>query len=280
MPAEKTARDYILEKYEQSPEDFVIRSVPYFDSSQFMGEVVDPNVTEAVAYVKFAPQELSFFAHGSSSSIDLGPATVRISEAETNLRKANSTNGATDMAVEGISMARVGWRAEYASASAGFGEGDAPADVDVQAAMLGRNAIVDPFALLCPRQLQSPAMLQDAIFQALIKHSTVKIKLDSSPDFELGLAELLPSGAASSMIDANGLPTNDNRFEFPEGILWSRDAEADSELEVKIRLHRTVIVPIDLVTLPGGSAATAPTNVYGVVRVRLHGLSLGPRGKN
>jgi hypothetical protein len=275
----ETARQKIQDLYANGGQDVEIRSVPYFDTAQFTGKYISGNTTSGIGWVKFSPQELVFLSKGKASEIRLGPTNVQISPAETNLAKANSTNGATHMAVEALSLARTNWRVQYAS-TAGFGEGNVPTDEDIVAAIGGGGAIVDPFALVVPRQFQSPAMLQDAVFQTLLKHTSVKLEFDSSRSFEIGLAELLPSGGASSMLDANGLPTNDNRYEFPEGVLWNADGNPDSELAVRLQLHRPVVVPIDLVMLPGSAVYTAPTYIYAVTRLRVHGLSIGPRGQN
>lgn len=273
-----SARDLLAEQYEASQKDYRIRTTPYHSVGQFIGEVVDVQVAESVAFLKFAPQEVSFFATGRSDRIDLADETLRALFSETNLQKANSTNGPEDMAIEGLSFQRISYRAQYETHSAGWGA--ALVDVGSQRAMLGRAPVVDPFGIITPPQLQSPFMLQDAIFQGLIKHSSVELRFDTSKSFELGLLDLLPCSNASSYLDANGAPSKESRFTLNEGLLWQRDGEPDSDLEMLVTLQRELVVPLSLVTMPGGNAAVAPRRVYCVAMGRLHGVSFGFAGVN
>jgi hypothetical protein len=276
--AYQTAREKLIADYATTGQDMRLRTTPLHAVAQFRGTVVDAQTANSVAMLKFQPQEVSFFKAGRGDRVELGPENTKVSGAESNLQKAGSTNGANSMAIEGLSFQRVGYRTVYPTGTTGWGT--APTDADTLKAMLGTNVVVDPFGLITPAQLQSPFMLQDAIFQSLIKHASVTIHLDTSNDYELGLLDLLPCSNASSYLDANGVPSKESRFELSEGIVWNADGEPDSDLELIVKLHRTIMVPISLVTMPGGIAPVAPTDVYVVAMARLHGLSVGPTGEN
>jgi hypothetical protein len=276
--AYQTARQKIISEYEITGREMRLRTTPIHAVSQFVGTVVDVQTANSVAILKFAPQEVSFLQEGRGDRVALGPIDEKYSMAETNLQKGGSTNGANSMAIEGLSFQRIGYRTIYATGVAGWGT--PPTDADTLLAMQGRHPVIDPFGHITPAELQSPFMLQDAVFQGIIKHSSVTLKLDTSGDFELGLLDLLPCSNASSYLDANGVPSKESRFELSEGIVWNSDGQPDSDLELIVKLHRTLIVPISLVTMPGGIAAVAPTDVYVVAMARLHGLSVGPTGEN
>lgn len=276
--AQVTARDIILQQAEETGQPYVVRTSPLHSVAQFLGVVMDAQVAAGVAAVVFEPQEVSFFDFGMGQKIPLGPSDIKAEMSETNLDKARSTNGATSMAIEGLSFSRVGYRCQYASGTAGWGV--APVSDALKAAMLGEAVVVDPFGIITPPELQSPFQLQDSLLQSLIKVASVSIDLDTSRPYDLGLLDVMPCSNGTSYLNANGVPSKESRFDIPEGILWSPDGKADADIRVRVKLHRRVVMPIHLVTLPGGQAATAPTNVHVVTMLRLHGLSTGPIARN
>lgn len=276
----KTARDKILEPYEAAGEDHEYRTTPITSANQLVGDVVNVYLAASMAWLKLKPQKIVFFRQGDGDQVQYGPDKVTATEAETNLQKGGSTDGARDMAIEGLGLSSAGSLLKYyedADAVTGFGV--APTDEDVVAALKGHARICDPFGLVTPPQLQSPYLLEEAIFQEIIRLSTIEITTDSSKPFKMGLADMFPGPAGSSHLRSNGNADASNVFRFPEGIIWNRDSRQDSDLKVTLELHRPIIVPISLVTLPGG-AVTAPKKFYQRVAMRLFGVAVGDLGNN
>lgn len=277
----KTARDKILEPYLSSMQQHEFRTTPLSSVAQFEATVVRDDPASTFAWVKFKAQTVKFFRKGEGDRLQLGAGETDCTDAESNLQKGGSTDGARDMAVEGLQISSGGSLVKYYNrgvAPTGFGV--VPLDEDVRAALWGEGHILDPFGLIVPPQLQSPYLLEDALFTKLMQLSTVKIDLDTSRPFKLGLCQLFPGAAGQSMLKATGIPEAANQFMFKEGLLWKRDGRSDSDLKMTVELHRPLIMPINLVTLPGGNAATAPTHIYQRVMIDLLGVSVTELGDN
>ena len=276
----KTARDKILEQYENGAQEYEFRTTPIMSVAQLQGDVVNVDTVNKIAYLKFKPQKVTFFRQGDGDQLNYGATKVNSTEAETNLQKGGSTDGARDMAIEGISLGSAGNIVQYFDDGAAIvGFGTAPTDEDVKAALYGQGQLCDPFGLVVPSQLQSPYLLEDMLFQEIVNKSTVEIQTDTSRPYQVGGADLMPGAAGSSFKRANGNPDTGNVFAFPEGILWQRDGKSDSDIKVVFELHRTLIVPISLVTPPGGTVLS-PKKVWQRLRMRLHGMSVSDLGNN
>lgn len=281
----KTARDRMLEPYEASGTEHEFRTTPILSVNQLRGEVVNYYAASGapVAFVKFMPQKVAFFRTGDDESCEYGSGKVPASEAETNLQKGGSTDGARSMAIEGIAIASNGTLIKYiedADAATALGWGQAPTDDTLLAALRGNERICDPFGVLVPAQLQSPYLLEDALFQDILRLSTIELTTDSSKPFKMGLAAMFPGFAGSSYLRSNGQPAHGNVFRFPEGISWNKDGERDSDLKVVLELHRPIVLPISVVTPPGGAVPVAPKKVFQRVAMTLHGMSIGDLGSN
>lgn len=276
----KTARDKILEQYEDSATEYEFRTTPIVSVGQLVGEVVNADAVNKIAWLKFKPQKVVLFRAGDGDKIAYGAVDVAASDVETNLQKGGSTDGARDMAIEGLSLGSAGVIAQYFAAGAPIvGFGTAPTDDDVKAALYGKGTLCDPFGVCVPPQLQSPYLLEDLVYQEIINKSTVEIITDTSRPYKVGGADLMPGSAGQSFRRASGNPDTGNVFAFSEGIVWNRDSKPDSDLKVIFELHRTIVIPLSLATPPGGTVM-APTNVFQRVRMRLHGVSVSDLGNN
>lgn len=277
-----TARDRIVKPYLDNGTPHEFRTTPVSVSGQLKGTVVDAEAASGFAFLKFSPQVVKLARKGIGDSLLIGRLETDATEAETNLQRGGSTDGARDMAIEGLQISPMGLLLNYYTDGniTGFGAGLAPADADVVAALNGKAHICDPFGVVTPPQLQSPYLLEEAVFTSLMKLCTAELKLDTSRPFNLGSCTNYPGAAGTSALRANGLPEVRNQFIFEEGILWQRDGEADSDLTLVIELHRPLIVPISLVTLPGGAIATAPVEVYQRIGVNVLGVSVSELAVN
>ncbi len=276
-----TQRQRLIDAYAQSGEEFVASTIPYQSTLAVRFQIVERNATDQVAYAKaVAPQHLPFFSYGVGDSVNLGgTANVQATEAETNLARAKSTNGASDVVIEGVSIYQRGIR--YAEPFAG--PGGAPfADPDVIAAMAGNREILDPSAIIVAPQVHSPFNLENALFQALLPLMSLEFEFDRRRTLKLTAADILPQGGASSYLRSNGIPSPDCRWSIDEGLIWRRDGESDSELTVNVRLERTLVVPINLPSLPDAAAGAAanPSDIWLQVGMRLHGLQVDLPSEN
>lgn len=273
-----TARDKIKAPFIAAGKDFEFRTTPVSIAGQLRGDVTAG--ANGVDFLVFAPQTVKLARKGIGDEAAYGRTNSDATEAETNLQRGGSTDGARDMAIEGIQISSLGCLVNYTDGGAVSGWGTAPTQEAVVRALAGQAAIVDPFGLIVPPQLQSPYLLEDALFVSLMRLSAVELKLDTSRPFNLGCARLFPGSAGASMLHSNGDPMVSNTFVFPEGILWQRDGKADSDLSLTLTLHREVVVPLNSVTLPGGAAVTPLKNVYQRIGIDLTGVSVSELAVN
>jgi hypothetical protein len=274
-----TWRERTLKAYAESGKQFQARTIPYHSTAVLEFEIVDADETAGLAFaVARKNEQLSFFTYGVGEQVDLGGSLgfTRATEADTNLAKGTSTNGAQDYIIEGVGLSCRGMRVEYDGAD----ETQLVAlvaDSDVTAAVTGDRPIYDPAAILMPAQAQSPLNLENGLFQCLLGQASVDFLFDRSRVEKLGTLEMLPQAGASSYLRANGAPEAANKYRIPEGYIWRRDGESDCELSVSVTLQRAVVVPISLSALWAGADDgdyVTPSKIYLEVVMRLFGLGV------
>lgn len=284
MPVFKTQRRRLLEAYAKNGQEIIAHTIPYHSVGVFKFDIVDwtttpaPGVAMAVARRN---QQVTFFNYGVGDQVFLGgTGNSQATEAETNLAKGNSTNGAQDYVIEGIGFHCRGMRVVY-SGTPLTNISALTADADVEAAWLGNNAIFDPAALATPPQMQSPFNLEQGLFQALLGQASIQLLFDRKRVEKIGTLDLLPQAGAQSYLRANGAPESDNRYRIPEGYLWRKDGQPDCELEVDVALQRPVVVPINATQLWNESPnSVVPTSIYLECVVRLFGLAIDMPSQN
>ncbi len=292
----ETRRSELLNKYKDAGQRFIASTKPYKSTLQLVfevtnaltatGDVAGANVAHAVAR---KGQELEFFAYKIGDSIPQGTSsTKKANESDTNLSKPRQTNGTEDFVIEAVSASVKGMRVSYAlpGTTAIFtGAGAGVTDPVVQGAYTGVEYIHDPGAIIAPPQVQSPYTLEDAFFQAVCPKISVGFEWDRKRIEKVGTLDEFPEGAASSFLRAHGDPRTDNRYKIPEGYIWRREGEPDSEFAVKCRLEENVVIPINLVALFADTPAMAtqrdtPLAIFLDITMRLHGLSAGLPSRN
>jgi hypothetical protein len=266
----QTVRTKVLKAFQDAQVAFVANTLPYHSTRQLVATVVQDR--NDVAFAVFAAgQEMRFFSYGLGDQITLGPAQTDVTEADTNLAKGLSTNGASDVVIEGFALHARGLRVQYPDVD---GWGQTPPTGIVLELNNGGVNLYDPAAIVMPPQAQSPFNLEDGLLHHLAPLVSVEAEWDRKTHLRLGTLDLLPRGGAGSMLRSNGLPTSDNRFLVPEGLLWRRDGQHDSEFCLTCKLERALVVPISLVQLPGGDATDVPSFIYVELVARLFGLSV------
>jgi len=283
-PIFKSQRRRMLEAYKDAKQEVIAHTIPYHSTAVLKGDVVDWTTTPepGVAFLVFrAGQKLTFMTYGVGDQVFLGGTNeVRATDAETNLAKGNSTNGAQDYIIEGIGFHQRGARVQYTGSSL-TAISALTADRDVEASLNGDVAIYDPAAIMSPPQIMSPFNLEQGPFQALLGQSSIELLFDRKRVEKIGTLDMLPQAGAQSFLRANGSPDSDNRYRIPEGYLWRKDGQADCELEIDVILQRTIVVPINATQLWNADpSSVAPTAVWLEVVLRLYGLGIDLPSQN
>jgi hypothetical protein len=274
-PLFMTQRRRMIQAYKDAKEPFSASTKPYKSTVSFIYNVVN-NISAASVAWAVAPsgQSLAWFSYkigddvpGNNSIAGYRAAT----EADTNISKARTTNGAEDFVIEGMSCHHRSTRGDFVDV--------APSDITdstVSQAIVGQVPMMDPAALYLPPQVQSPFNLQDPMFRAIIGHIAVEFEWDRGKIVKIGSLEQIPEGAANSYLMASGEPSTNDRYRIPEGYLWRREGQPDSEFITRGTLTEPVAMPILTVLGPSSTTpfAIRPSIIALDVCMRLHGLSV------
>ena len=276
-----TQRKRLLQAYEKAGQAITCRTIPYHSTGVFEFDVVNfaGTVAPGVAYaVARKNQAVTLFQYGVGDQVFLGgSANTRATEADTNLGKASSTNGAEDFVIEGVGFHCRSARVVYAAGTGNLYAGTGlPTDPDVLAALAGDVPIYDPAAINMPPQFQSPFNLENGPFISLIPLISVDFLFDRKRVEKIGTVDVMPCASAKSFLRANGEPTMSNIYRIPEGYLWRRDGQPDSEFSVNLNLQRPLVIPINGIIpyVTGAAADAVPTTIYLEVTMRLFGLAV------
>lgn len=268
-------RNKVLELYKKAGQPFVATTRPYHSVQGITYDIVDRDLTNGIAWaVPRDQQQLNFFSYGVGDRIVLGAnPNFQATEAETNLAKGKSTNGASDYIIEGVGLHCRSMCIEYNSSSNVLIVG--PTDADVVACTAGLLPIIDPAAIVMVPQGQSPANMEQALFHSLQSFLSLEFEWDRKRTEKLGVCDLLPQAGANSYLRTNGEPRSDNRYRIPEGYVWRRDGEPDGEFAARCHLERAVPCPISLRThVDNPTSFECPEHIYLELTMRLYGLNV------
>lgn len=271
-----TQRKAMIAAYEQAGEPFSASTKPYKSTVSWVWTATNPILTSTVGwYVCRQGQRLEWFGYKIQDPLPGAQAAYRsATEADTNLSKARTTNGAEDFVIEGLSASHARTRlTDLFANTAGT-----IVDPDVAASRSGLVPIIDPAALYTPPQIQSPFNLENALYRAMAPIIAVEFEWDRSKVVKMGTLEQLPEGAANSYLRTSGEPSTNDRYRVPEGYLWRREGQPDSEFIVRGFTTEPVAAPYLMVSVPNNTTTPAVPlatgNVNLDVLIRLHGLSI------
>lgn len=280
MSAEKplfqTQRSKVLSMYAANKQSFIASTMPYHSVQAVTFDIVGADTTNGLAFaVARRGQRLNFFSYGVGDRINLGNvANFQAGESETNLAKGKSTNGAADFVIEGVGMSSRAMYIANGNSSAGILQ-QLQSDPDVIGMLEGSVALWDPASILMVPQGQSPANLENGLFQALMPLMSLEFEWDRKRTSKIGVCDLLPQAGGASYLRANGVPSSDNRYEIPEGYVWRRDGEPDGEFIARVILERPLVVPISLRSeIDNPDLFHAPTSIVLEMIMRLYGLEV------
>lgn len=282
-----TQRRKLYEAYAEAKQPFVASTKPYKSTVSFVGQVVNNIDAAGVSFLVFPQnQRLEWFSYKLNDQVPGNQTTLPnyrpALESDTNVSKARTTNGAEDFVIEGMSATCRNTRVQYDTLGTALPSGFT--DVNVIFGMNGLISMLDPGSLVTPPQVNSPFNLEQALYRAISPHIAVEFEWDRQRVVKMGTLEQIPEGAANSYLRASGEPSTNDRYRIPEGYLWRREGQPDSEFIVRGNLVEPVIVPLLNITLPTSSTGTQtarpPAFVYLDVVLRLHGLSVKLPSRN
>jgi hypothetical protein len=282
----KYSRKKLLDMYanfaKNTNSEFLVTTKPVHSTQSLSGDVVNGNIAAAAPYgwlIFRKGQVMNFFepALGSSGNLS-GDPNHKWSEADTTLTKPRSTPGAADMAIEGLGFELRAIKPQYAVATS-FGNGTL--DPAVVAAVTGMGAIYDPGSKVIPVEFSSPAMLEQTLVSALSPYLALSFEWDQAERTEkIGTANQLGVGGGSSYLHANGVPSSRDRYEIPEGYIWSRDGEPGCEFICAAKLVETVAIPFSSITELEADVILNPVHIHAEFMLRAFGLQLRMPNKN
>lgn len=282
-PLFMTQRRRIIEAYKTASEPFSASTKPYKSTVTYSYLAVNPITASSVVWM-VAPtgQQMDWFSYkigdavpGNTTGAFATPYRAA-TEADTNISKARTTNGAEDFVIEGMSASHRSVRGDFSAISESNNIVPNITDPTVQQCLGGNVPIWDPGALYLPPQCQSPFNLEDTLFRALIGHVSVEFEWDRSKTVKIGTLEQIPEGAANSYLRASGEPSTNDRYRIPEGYLWRREGQPDSEFVTRGNLTEPIAIPMLAVLSPATATPLLiyPTSIHIDVVLRLHGLSV------
>lgn len=278
-----TQRKKILEAYKQSGEAFSASTKPYKSTVSFMYQsAVLLSVSSVQWMVAPQGQRLEWFSYKLADQVPGNSAAYRSAlEDDTNLSKSRTTNGAEDFVIEGLS-------ATCRSIRPSFGL-EAPTvsstsyTTEVAQALTGLVPTMDPAAIYFAPQCFSPFNLEQMLYRAIVGHIAVEFEWDRNKVVKIGTLDQIPEGAGNSYLRAFGEPSTNDRYRIPEGYLWRREGQPDSEFITRGTLAEPVALPFLMVTPPNNTTSLALVNLDNVrvdVVMRLHGLSVKLPSRN
>lgn len=277
-PLFMTQRRRMIESYKAAGEPFSASTKPYKSTVSYTYTFVNLITAASVAWlVAEEGQAFDYFGYKIGDNVPgnnaSAPGYRSATEGDTNLSKARTTNGAEDFVIEGMSATHANTRLNYE------GPVTFPAnitDVTIQNVLLGRVPMIDPGSVYAPPQVFSPFNLEDALYRALAPNISLEFQWDRGKIVKIGTLEQIPEGASNSYLRSSGEPSTNDRYRIPEGYLWRREGQPDSEFIVRGILTQSVAMPIQLVVGPSATtgADIAPGFVILDCVMRLHGLSV------
>lgn len=295
-----TQREKMIKTFNDAGHDYLMNTMPYHSTRVLYAQVVNVNQGAArpYAYAVFrAGQLLEFFGYGVGqewvTSVGGFPVvSPAATEAETNLGKAKSTNGAQDFVIEGVGFHCRGLTMLLPQAgqvptggqvfdSTDYVDAGQSIDPDVLSSFTGIQPLADPGGIVAPPQMFSPFNLEQALFQANNGYMSLVFEWDRRRTEKITITDLLCQAGGSSYLRSNGEPSSKNRYCIDEGYIWRRDGEPDSEFIAKVRLERPLVVPIDIPTTPEDPAVFVTPAVIGLELVmRLYGVTFALASRN
>lgn len=297
-----SARARALKAYREAGAPFSATTKPYkstqnlaalcYDSKNVL--VASPGLPSGrLCYAVFPAQVVEFFTYGVGETRPLAPAavlnllgspgvSVAATDADTTLSKPRQTNGSEDFIIEGISAThratRLSSTESQRMATSGTADG---LSAMVKQALEGFSYLNDGQGCISGAEAAGPS-LEDILYQAVAPNASLEFEWVRQRVMKVGTLEQMPEGAGRSRLRAMGDANTANRFKVPEGLVWRRQGQQDSEFIARVRIETPIVVPFvarDTVADPGAdppveALSPTPKLIALEVALRLHGLAL------
>lgn len=275
----ETQRSKVIRAFQQAGQPFIAGTKPYESTQVIFGAVVNPLgvAPNLIGFIVIPQQTTEFYSYGVGDSIGGFGAAVQprqANDADTNLAKGRSTNGAEDFVIEGISLSVRATRMALSQTVVGV------TDQTVAAALRGEVNMTDPGSIFAPPQLYSPFNLEEAVAGAVLPQTSIELEWDRERVIKVGTLEEFPEGAGKSYLRANGEPSTHNRYRIPEGYLWRRDGQPDSEFVARATVRNPVVIPCNFAQTIDGAANYVPIAIAIELKMRLHGMAVKLPSRN
>jgi hypothetical protein len=282
-----TKRSELLELYAKNGVPFLATSRGLQSTRSIQFDAVDIDIaTNTIGYlVARKGQRAVFFNYGQGDGIQLsGELNHRATESDTSLTKGSRTTASADLAIEWITMHPRAIKVAYTPTAGqfpGFVAAAMAAGDPVLQMLNGAVCLIDPFGLVVPADVGSSATLQHVAYQLLAPHLTCRFEWDNGDRTEkMGTCDQFTEGGGASYLNANGEPSINNRFTIREGLIWAREGQPASEMQVVVELNDDVIIPYVPVATPLAGLHTPLLNMYCEIGMRVGGLLLRVPGSN
>lgn len=275
-----TKKQELITAYAQNGKPFILTTRGLHSTRSLQFDVVNQSAQGQIGYlVARRGQQLNFFNYGVNSPITLsGDANHISTDGDTNLTKAFTTPGSSDLAIEWITTGPKAIKAAYAVTTGFVAAG---IDLSVANALAGRVSVADPFAINFPPEIAASATLEHVLYQAVAPHLTAKFEWDNADRTEkMGTFDQFVQGGGASYLRSNGEPSVANRFRIPEGYLWAREGQPSGQMQVVARLEDDVVIPFTPTSAPLDNSFPALTNVWVEICMRVGGAMLRVPGSN
>lgn len=276
----QTARKELLDEYAKRGIRFAAYTRPYKSTLQLqLSAITEPNLNGVTFLVAQAGQRLEWFSYGVGEPIPYGRsgATRVALEDDTNVSKGRNTNGVEDFVIEGMSLTHSRTRIDYNATVSALSNAFTNSALGINGAQ-PQVPVIDPAALLAPPQVQSPLNLEDALWNAIAPLMSIEFEWDRSRVIKVGTADEIGEGGPKSFLRSAGDPRPDARYKIPEGYVWRRQGQPDSEFIVRGVLQDPILVPVTNLALPYTAEPVSPvrsiSNVFLDLTFRLHGLAV------
>lgn len=279
-------RQELLGSYFEKGGTFIAQTKPYKSTASLLFEVFDAKPTNAPVMahaVAAKATQIRWFSYAVGDAIMdvLTNRSFAAPQSWTNQGKGSETNGGVDFVIEGLSLSFRPPRFLYDAAVVNPADFSNPA-VKTMYDGLGTPggdtvppAVVDPAALASPPQVGSPFNLEQSFASLISPALSMLIQFNREQSEYVGSADEFPEGGAKSYLRANGQPRIDNRYKIPEGYLWRRAGEPDSQMNIIGTLGEALVIPINAIPVQGTTTPLVlPTRIAVDIVCRAHGLSV------
>lgn len=275
----KSAGETLLQQYRDRGRDFLFNSRPYWSTITVVGYVTDPFYTNKAHVVIPRNQRIQAFDFGIGQNRPDGFGGFLLANySDTNLTQARHTNGTEDVVIQSLRVSVRDVRGLFPSPLP-----FTVTDPVVTRAYAGRAPIMDISSAVRPAEFDSPARLEDSLGRLIRPRLSMAFVWDGEQTTRIGLASHCPDQQSASLLTSAGLPTENNRYDLPEGWAWLKTgSQQDTELNLQVATEEDTVFVISGTPVVGTNpqAYLFPSRVAIDLLVEVGGFTLKYESQN